>query len=31
MLKGIDPSKFTPQSPDDPAVIGKLEILMKEL
>ncbi len=31
MLKGIDPGKFTPQSPDDPAVIGKLEILMKEL
>jgi len=31
MLKGIDPGKFTPQSPDDPALIGKLEILMKEL
>ncbi len=31
MLKGIDPSKFTAQSPDDPAVISKLEALMKEL
>jgi hypothetical protein len=31
MLKGIDPGKFTLQSPDDPAVIGKLETLMKEL
>jgi hypothetical protein len=31
MLKGIDPSKFTSQSPDDPAIISKLEALMKEL
>ncbi|HTP63787.1 MAG TPA: hypothetical protein VMJ66_00235 [Geobacteraceae bacterium] len=31
MLKGIDPGKFTAQSPDDPAVIGKLEALIKEL
>jgi hypothetical protein len=31
MLKGIDPSKFTPQSADDQAIINKLEILMKEL
>ncbi len=31
MLKGIDPGKFTAQSPDDPAVISKLEALMKEL
>ena len=31
MLKGIDPSKFTPQSPDDPAIISKLEALIKEL
>jgi hypothetical protein len=31
MLKGIDPNKFNAQSPDDPAVIGKLEVLMKEL
>lgn len=30
VLKGIDPNKFTPQSADDPAVIGKLEALMKE-
>ena len=31
MLKGIDPSKFTPQSDDDPVVIGKLETLIREL
>jgi hypothetical protein len=31
MLKGIDPNKFNAQSPDDPAVISKLETLMKEL
>jgi len=31
MLKGIDPSKFTPQSDDDPVVIGKLEALIREL
>jgi hypothetical protein len=31
MLKGIDPSKFSTHSPDDPAVIAKLEGLLKEL
>lgn len=31
MLKGIDPSKFSATSEDDPAVIGKLEVLMKDL
>jgi hypothetical protein len=31
MLKGIDPIKFTAQSPDDPAVIAKLEALLKEI
>jgi hypothetical protein len=31
MLKGIDPSKFTPQSPDDPAIISKLQAVMKDL
>ncbi len=31
MLKGIDPNKFTAQSPDDPAVISKLEALIKDL
>jgi hypothetical protein len=31
MLKGIDPSKFSAQSDDDPAIIGKLEALMKDL
>lgn len=31
MLKGIDPSKFTPQSADDPVVIGKLEALIRDL
>jgi len=31
MLKGIDPSKFTAQSPDDPAVISKLEAILKEI
>ena len=31
MLKGIDPSKFTATSPDDPAVIAKLEAVVKEL
>lgn len=31
MLKGIDPNKFTPQSDDDPAIIAKLEALIKEL
>ena len=31
MLKGIDPSKFTAQSEDDPAIIAKLDAVMKEL
>ena len=30
MLKGIDPKKYTLQSDDDPAVLGKLEALMKD-
>lgn len=31
MLKGIDPNKFTPQSDDDPAIIAKLKVVIKEL
>lgn len=31
LLKGIDPSKFTSMSPDDPVVLGKLEALVREL
>lgn len=31
ILKGIDPNRFTAQSPDDPAVISKLEALLKDL
>ena len=31
MLKGIDPKKFTMQSDDDPAIISKLELLVKDL
>lgn len=31
MLKGIDPKKFTLQSDDDPAIISKLEILVRDL
>lgn len=31
MLKGIDPNKFTAQSDDDPAIIAKLEAVVKEL
>ena len=31
MLKGIDSKKFTLQSEDDPAVISKLEALVKDL
>ena len=31
MLKGIDPNKFSTQSPDDPAVIAKLEAVIKDL
>jgi len=30
ILKGIDPSKFSAQSDDDPAIIRKLESLMKD-
>jgi hypothetical protein len=31
MLKGIDPNKFTAASDDDPAIIAKLESVMKEM
>lgn len=31
MLKGIDPSKFTALSDDDPAIIAKLEAMVKEI
>jgi len=31
ILKGIDPRKYTSESPDDPVVINKLETLAKEL
>jgi hypothetical protein len=31
MLKGIDPNKFTASSDDDPAIIAKLEAVMKEM
>ncbi len=31
MLKGIDPGKYTPQSDDDPAILAKLEAVVKEL
>jgi hypothetical protein len=31
MLKGIDPKKYTLQSDDDPAVISKLEALVRDL
>lgn len=31
MLKGIDPNRFTAQSDDDPAVIAKLEAVIREL
>jgi hypothetical protein len=31
MLKGIDPKRYTAQSEDDPAIISKLEALVKEL
>jgi hypothetical protein len=31
ILKGVNPSKYTLQSEDDPAVIGKLEKMMQEL
>ncbi len=31
MLKGIDPNKYTATSDDDPAIIAKLETVMKEL
>ncbi len=30
-LKGIDPTKFTAQSDDDPVIIGKLEAFLKEM
>ena len=31
ILKGIDPSKYTPSSPDDPVVIENLKLVAKEL
>ncbi len=31
ILKGINPSKYNPESNDDPAVIEKLEKMMNEL
>ena len=31
LLKGIDSNKFTPQSADDPAIISRLEALLKDL
>jgi hypothetical protein len=31
MLKGMNPDKFSVESPDDPAVIAKLQILAQEL
>ncbi|HIJ96346.1 MAG TPA: hypothetical protein HPP94_11535 [Desulfuromonadales bacterium] len=31
LLKGIDPNKFNAQSVDDPAIIAKLEAVIKEL
>ncbi len=30
-LKGIDPSKYSAQSEDDPVIIGKLEAFLKEI
>ncbi len=30
ILKGIDPKMYAPESEDDPAIIAKLEELMKE-
>jgi hypothetical protein len=31
ILKGIDPDKFNDTSPDDPAIMGKLQTLATEL
>lgn len=31
ILKGINPNRYTLQSDDDPAVIGKLEKMMQDL
>jgi hypothetical protein len=31
LLKGINPDKFGAESPDDPAVIAKLQTLAQEL
>ena len=31
VLKGINPDSYSASSPDDPAVISKLEVLAKEL
>jgi hypothetical protein len=31
LLKGIDPGKFGPASPDDPAIVARLRVLANEL
>jgi len=31
ILKGVNPDRFTVQSPDDPAVIEKLKIIATEM
>jgi len=31
LLQGIDPTKFSPQSPDDPAIEAKLQEMLKSL
>jgi hypothetical protein len=31
LLKGIDPSKFGPASPDDPAIMAKVSAAAKEM
>jgi len=31
MLNGINPHEYTPQSEDDPAIMGKLEEILQEI
>jgi hypothetical protein len=31
ILKGLNPSKFTPTSPDDPAILAKLSQVAQEM
>jgi hypothetical protein len=31
ILKGVNPSKYTLQSEDDPVILGKLEKMMQDL